>query len=382
MNEFYKIIDYIIDGDEKRGKFMESGTVLLMLITIILILVGLVKKNSLILFILQLLWMYILTAGNFNSADMMVHQNIFIASQSGENQTIYGALCYLFGHEGFDFIGMHAVLCIFAFISIYYFIKKYTLNYCFVMSLYFLYPFIDNVIQRRFFIASIVAIYAIIFIMKNSRLSKLVAIFLLVIAGLIHQAAFGFLIFLLLPFFKRMKNYKTILMVFFIVVLGLMPIMPDIFKNFFGEAKVELYFLILHEKIKYPIFNFILWGGFHLGFVYLYYNFYKICNNYIKEMEFEKNVLYINIISILIIPLYYWEPTFIRIYRTLIIFNYIAIANILPIGQIYYRPVFYVGLKYIVYSVIAFICIYFFAGAGYIEIVEPIFSNNILIDIF
>lgn len=357
---------------------MDLGTTLLMLITIILILIGFVNKNSLFVFIIQIFWMYILTAGNLSSIDIVVHQNIFAANQSGGSLNIYGELCYLFGHEGFDFIEMNAVLCIFAFILVYCFIKKYTLNYCFVMSLYFLYPFIDNVIQKRFFIASIIAIYAIIFIIKNSRFSKLVAIFLIVIAGLIHQAAFGFLIFLLLPFFKNTKNPKTIFIFFLIIISTLMPIIPDILKVFFGEVKVDFYFVILHEKIKYPILNFILWGGFHLGFVYLYYNFYKTCNKYIKKMEFEKNILYMNIISILFIPLYYWEPTFIRIYRTLIIFNYISIANILPIGQIYYKPVFYISLKYIVYGIIAFICIYFFAGMGYTAIIEPIFMENIL----
>lgn len=359
---------------------MDLGTTLLMLITIILILVGFINKNSLFIFIIQIFWMYVLTAGNLMSIDMGVHQRIFIANQSNGNLDIYGTLCYLFGHEGFDFIEMNAVLCIFAFISLYCFIKKYTLNYCFVMSLYFLYPFIENVIQKRFFIASIVAIYAIIFIMKNGRIPKVVAIFLIVIAGLIHQAAFGFLIFLLLPLLKNVKNPKTILIFFLIVISGLMPIIPDILKVFLGEVKVDLYFVVLHEKIKYPILNFILWGGFHLGFIYLYYNFYKICNKYVKKMDFEKNILYMNIVSILLIPLYYWEPTFIRIYRTLIIFNYIAVANILPIGQIYYKPIFYVSLKYIVYSIIAFICIYFFAGQGYTAIIEPIFLENILLN--
>lgn len=358
---------------------MDFGTLLLMLITIILILAGFINKNSLILFIIQLLWMYVLTAGNLNSADMGVHQNIFEASQYNTDISIYSKICHVFAQIGFDFIEMNAILCIFIFIFIYCFIKKYTLNYSFVMSLYFLYPFIDNVIQKRFFIASVVVIYAITFIMKNNRSSKLIAIILIIIAGLIHQAAFAFLIFLLLPFFKNVKNPKSIFIFFLIVSSSLMPIMPDILKIFFEEVKVDFYFVVLHEKIKYPILNFILWGGFHLGFVYLYYNFYKTCNKYIKKMEFEKNILYMNIISILFIPLYYWEPSFIRMYRTLIIFNYIAIANVLPIGQIYYKPVFYVSLKYIIYSIIAFICIYFFAGMGYTAIIEPIFLENILL---
>lgn len=360
---------------------MDLGTTILMLITIILIFAGFINKNSLVLFIIQLFWMYVLTAGNLKSIDMGVHQKIFIANQSKESLDIYGILCYLFGYEGFDFIEMNAVLCIFAFIAIFFLIKKYTLNYCFVMSLYFLYPFIENVIQKRFFIASIVAIYAIVFIMKNGRLSKLVAIFLIIVAGLIHQAAFGFFIFLLLPFLKNTRNPKTMFLFFLIIISSLMPIVPDILKVFFGEVKVDLYFVVLHEKIKYPILNFILWGGFHLGFVYLYYNFYKICNKYVKNMDFEKNILYMNIVSIILIPLYYWEPTFIRIYRTLIIFNYITVANVLPIGQIYYKPIFYVSLKYIVYSIIAFICIYFFAGQGYTAIIEPIFLENILLNL-
>ena len=185
---------------------MDLGTTLLMLITIILILVGFINKNSLFIFIIQIFWMYVLTAGNLMSIDMGVHQRIFIANQSNGNLDIYGTLCYLFGHEGFDFIEMNAVLCIFAFISLYCFIKKYTLNYCFVMSLYFLYPFIENVIQKRFFIASIVAIYAIIFIIKNGRIPKVVAIFLIYYSRFNTSSSFWFSYIFIITIIKKCKE--------------------------------------------------------------------------------------------------------------------------------------------------------------------------------
>lgn len=359
---------------------MEIGTVFFMLITLIFVILGFIKKNSIFLFVLQLLWMYILLAGNLNSIDMGVHQLIFESSQSGDNYTLYSYLCYLSGTNGLNFIQLNAILLIFAIGAICYIVYNFSKNYCFVMSLYFLYPFIDCVIQKRFFISSIIGLIGMIFLFKNK---KFIFSLLIIISGFIHQAAFGFFIYLLIPILMRSKNKKIILIFLLFIVILLMPFITDILSIFFSSEKVELYFNILHEKIKYPILSFILWSVFHIGFVYLYYRFYKSCKIYIKDssIDFISFVWYLNLISLLIVPLYYWEPTFIRIYRSMILFNYISISLVLPKGQIYYKKVFFNALNFIIYSIIAFIGVYFLLGAGYESIVEPIFLNNILLEI-
>ncbi|WP_278933443.1 EpsG family protein [Megamonas funiformis] len=290
-------------------------------------------------------------------------------------------MCYLAGSNGLNFIQLNAILLIFAIGAICYIVYNFSRNYCFVMSLYFLYPFIDCVIQKRFFIASIIGLIGMIFLFKNK---KIIFSLLVIISGFIHQAAFGFFIYLLIPVLMKTKKKKIILSSLLFIVILLMPFMVDILSVFFDPEKVEFYFYILHEKIKYPILNFILWSVFHIGFVYVYYRFYKSCKIYIKDesfINFISFIWYMNLISLLIIPLYYWEPTFIRIYRNMILFNYISISLILPKGQIYYKKVFYDALICIIYSIIAFFGVYFILSAGYESIVEPIFLNNILLEI-
>lgn len=362
---------------------MDFDAVYLMAITVIFIAAGLINKSSIFLFCLQSLWMYILMAGNTNSMDMGVHENIFLSAQSVD-MGLYGYFCKLAAQVNFSFIGMNAVLCIFIVAIMMYIIKKYTRNCCFVMSLYFIYPLIDSIIQKRFFTAfAIVSLAIVCFLFKKGYINKFIFICLIIIAGLIHQSAFLYIVFLLVPFLKKTSKKKFALICVFVLSMCMSTYMPSIL-SIFWDQKAELYFSILHDKIKYPIINFILWMGFHFGFIYFYRLFYLKCQQYITKsryFDFIKNVYYLNLCSIVLMPLYYWEPTFFRFYRCLILFNYIAISAVLPGSQSYYKPLLYSAMTYLLYTIIAFICIYFFASAGYKEIIEPIFIENILMEI-
>lgn len=362
---------------------MDFDAIYLMAITVILIFAGLINKNSRFLFCLQSLWMYTLMAGNTKSMDMNTYEIMFLTAQSVD-MGLYGYFCVLASQINFSFIGMNAILCIFIVAIMIYIIRKYTRNWCFVMSLYFIYPLIDSIIQKRFFTAfSLVSLAIVFFLLKKGFINKLIFICLIVIAGLIHQSAYIYIVFLLVPFLKKTSKKKIALICIFTLSLIVTIYMPSILSTFWDQ-KAELYFLTLHDKIKYPIINFILWMGFHFGFIYFYRLFYLNCQQYIvksRYFDFIKNVYYLNLCSIVLIPLYYWEPTFFRFYRCLILFNYIAISSVLPGSQSYYKPLLYSAMTYLLYTIVAFICIYFFASAGYKEIIEPIFIGNILMEI-
>lgn len=361
---------------------MDFDAIYLMSITIILILAGLVKKNSIFLFGIQSLWMYILMAGNTSSMDMETYEGIFSTAQSVD-MGLYGYFCVLAAQANLSFIGMNAILCIFIVSIMIYIIKRNTRNYCFVMSLYFIYPLIDSIIQKRFFIAfAIVSLAIVLFLFKKGYINKLIYVCLVIIAGLIHQSAFLYIVFLLVPFLKKTSKMKFVLISIFLLSICVTMYIPNILAVFWDQ-KAELYFSLLHDKIKYPIINFILWAGFHFGFIYFYRLFYLKCKRFIvnsKYFCFIRNVYYLNLCSIILIPLYYWEPTFFRFYRCLILFNYIAISSVLPTSQNYYKSLLYSAIRYFLYTIIAFICIYFFASAGYKEIIEPIFIGNVLME--
>lgn len=360
---------------------MDFNIICFMLITIILIFIGFIKKNSNIIFIIQIIWMYLLLAGNTQSMDYGVYTNMFETSQNKESAigNIYAYLCYLAGQIGLDFFEFNAVINIFIMIIIIYILKKYTKNYCFVMSLLFIYPFIENIIQKRFYLASIIVCLAIVsFLLKKGIIYKFIYIILIIIATYVHQSAIFYLLFLIYPIINKKKTFIIMLIISIVFSLFL----PDLSSIFFAE-KTELYFGELHSKIKYPILNFILWSGFHICFVFLYYIFYSKCKKHISNKIFYKYIISINkinICSLLFIPMYAWEPTFFRIFRGILLLNYIAISMIIPSGYKYYKIVFYSMIIYIIYIIISFVCIYFFASAGYKEMIEPIFINNILLE--
>ena len=364
---------------------IDNTYILTIAVTISLIFLGLIKKNSAILFYLQLLWMYILAAGNTLSIDMGVHKNIFESAVTDNIDTLYGYFCYTFYQLGLDFIDMNAILCIFLFAIIAVIIKIYSKNPCFVMSLLYIYPLVDYIIQKRFFTAfTIVLLGIVLFLFRKGYIYILAYILIVLLAAKIHSSAYIYMLFLLAPIIENSSRKKILFIMFFIIIVIAIPFLPDLV-SIIDEDKSSWYFNDLHEKIKYPILNTILWGGFHIGFVYLYYRIYLIIKNsslYSRQYVFAKHVLYINICSLFFIPLYAWEPTFFRFYRNLLVLNYISISMILPITQVYLKETLYETFVYFIYVVIAFICIYFYASAGYEAIIHPILYNNFFLDIF
>lgn len=364
---------------------IDSVYILTIIITISLIFLGLIKRTSNILFSIQILWMYILMAGNTLSIDMGVHNNIYISAEDGNIKDIYSLICYLSSNIGLDFVEMNAIIVALVTILIVYIIKKYSKSPCFVLSLLYIYPLTEYIIQKRFFTAfAVVLLSMVFFLFRKGYIYILLYIIGIIIAGKIHSSAFAYLIFLLVPFLENTKRKKVIFVFFMIIVTSISPIMPELV-GIIEESKSETYFEVLHEKIKYPILNTFLWSGFHIGFVYLFHCFYKIIDKSIlniKQVSFIKHVYYINICSLLFIPFYAWEPTFFRFYRNLLLLNYISISTVLPNNQIFHKSVFYRTSVYFLYTIIAFICIYFFASAGYEAMVYPILYNNLFFDLF
>lgn len=364
---------------------IDSIYILTIIITISLIFLGLIKRTSSILFSIQILWMYILMAGNTLSIDMGVHNQIYLSAEEGNPQTIYALLCYSSYLMGLDFIEMNAIIVVFTTILIVYIIKKYSKSPCFVLSLLYIYPLTEYIIQKRFFTAFAMALLSMVFFLfKKGYIYKLLYIIGIIIAGHLHSSTYAYMIFLIVPLLENSKRKKFIFVFFMIIVLGISPIIPDLI-GLVEETKAETYFEVLHEKIKYPILNTFLWSGFHIGFVYLFHYFYKVIDKNIlnrEQISFIKHVYYVNICSLLFLPFYAWEPTFFRFYRNLLLLNYISISTVLPNNQIFYKSVFYRTSFYLLYTIIAFICIYLFASAGYEAMIYPILYNNLFFDLF
>lgn len=355
---------------------MEYLTWIFMIVTILLILLGFICKKSKVLFGIQILWMWILQALNTGAIDFNINEDIFNVATSEVNILsnqggIYSLLCYYFRSHGYSYVFMNSILVTIALILIFITIKKYTKNVCFVTSLLFIYPFVDNVIQKRSFLASSIIIFAIPYLFKKSKANIIKFILLCFLAAQIHVSAFIYMLFVMVPFMSYEKMFKNVLK---ILVLGIVmiPVLPKIASFVFPSSKVELYF----SSLKIGVFDMIFWVCFNIGFIFLVC---RIKSNKNSDIDYITNIKKIAIFSLIFLPLFYYEPTFIRIYRNLLVFNYIALSQIQMSGRKIYVSVLKSTTLIISYTVFAFIVVYAIAGSGIEKMVFAIFENNLFL---
>ena len=351
-------------------------------VTIIFVIAGFIKKNSVLLFISQASWMWILLAGNTNSIDYEVNSKIYALAEANSGMP-YQSIMYWFARQNYDFFSFNAVIATFVLLFFYILIYKKSRNPCFVLSLIFIFPFIDFVIQKRFFIASILGILFLYFFTTKGNLPrKIFAILLFILAVSIHEGIGLFAIFFLYPMFAQSNHKRLFFTILFLSALVFTSVLPQFaaMLPFVGEERAELYFVTLHEKIKYPFLTTSVFTLMHLFFVWLYYRLYRYSSMNGTNYPTGETVLYLNLISLLILPIYYWEPTFFRMFRTLLPLNYIAISNMMPVGQIYKKKLFFQGIRYVAFSSIIFLGYYFVLSAGFDVVAQPIFEDNILFE--
>lgn len=353
-----------------------------LLITVILILLGLILKKSKILFFIQIIWMWILQALNSGGVDFSINKDIFDVSIYKQwnwlNGGLYNLICYYFKINNYSYIFMNSILVSIGLFLIIITVRKYTKNICFVMSLLYIYPFADNIIQKRFFLAAAIIIFAIPYLFKNDRKSTFIYIILCIIAGQFHVSAYIYILFLAVKkvSYKTLKKVIPIIIIFSFIIK---PIIPKIAILIFPASKVNLYFYIFKTSLSGALF----WMLFQIGFIVLIY----MIKDKNENNEYLNNLKKISLFSLVFLPLLFYEPTFIRIYRTILIFNYIAFAQIQKSYINNYRIVinkniFLLTSCQLIYMVFAFIMVYGITGQGLSNMIIPIFENNLFLKLF
>ena len=249
------------------------------------------------------------------------------------------------------------------------FSKKYSL----VFILYFIYPYMLDVIQIRNFLAASIVIFSIRFLIKNTRKGDLQYLVGILIAVSIHYMAVFFIPFI---FFKRYSVNRLAKIALYIVpvlcVLTSTPIIPNIVSSIVGEnlaASIEAYFQRAHWGFL------LLWARQGAITVLAYF-----CYQFLQDKDIEEEwkvlnnvIIKLNIYLIIIcFPLLMFNGNFFRLLRPMLFLNYIVISQVLYLdakrGSIYSILAIFFTLLYFAMDVLT--------SSNITSVFVPFFQSN------
>lgn len=275
-----------------------------------------------------LIFMWILFGFNMDNADWANYERRFTFgttefAESGFNVIIN--ICKYFGisnYQGFlEFISL--ILLIILFICT----VKYSDKAVSALVLFFFYPFILFCIEVRFSIAFCIVLNAILVLLNNYKYSIPIFIGLIILATMFHSTS---LLYLILIFHKIKITHrkKLYIMIWIAVVASILTYTPiALYLASWisgGSAKITLWFTnhgrfgmtipIMEQVVSYAIFIYA----------------YKIGKKRKIKTLLSADILYdINILMFFLIPCYFVNTTFFRLFRVILFVNTLFFSEII-----------------------------------------------------
>lgn len=369
---------------------MYENAILGIVITILLIIGGFFKKKSRLYFWLQISWMCILIAGNTNNMDFPGNSNIYYTASTDMGSLNnpftrgYYWLCAMGKNIGMSYVIFNGILATIVTIIIALIILRLSSNPSTTASFFMMYPLMSSIIQKRYYLAmgfTILAMY--ILLTKYSNILKSV-LYIVIITGAVvfHTASIYF--YSLIIFWWIPDKYKKFVSFFGLIFMTLMRNKLSSIMMSSNDAvlssKSEFYFKTIASN---NIWHYLFWVCWHLLFVaIILYLIKKTQASKIWGENYTHFLWVINLWSLLIIPLYSFDPVFTRIFRCVIFYNYIAITNIFIVNNWLINKKFGSSVIYQTGLCLAtFFLFNQFAGAPINELVWPLFTNNAFLNL-
>ena len=349
-------------------------------ITVLLCLMGFIFQKNKILSCLQMIWIINLTCFNTQSADWLANFGIY--------QTAYqynGFLGWLMNVAtnklNISFYLFNGILAFISLSIIFGVILNKGLKPNIVLSLWMIFPLIDNIIQKRYFWAFGIVVLAmyLLFYMNDKKMAFICYEVLIFLANGIHNS---YIIFFVLPFFLWLSRKQQIILTSIVICLGIILhsrilfIADELLAGL--NSKNALY---LGNTSNSPILSILVWGTWQVAQCLVIYFLYQ------DKYSNQKNVFIdANIFFLMLIPLYTFDPVFMRCFRPMLVFNYILVSNKLVI--IKNEETFLVDKKgftlLIMYVMLTILTFYMFdcssrTSLGFDQIVKVIYANNSLL---
>lgn len=278
------------------------------------------------------LFMWVLFGLNTGNSDLVNYEHRFYngTTEFGESgfNAIINAFQFLGIHTYQEFLGVLSILLISV---IFCCTLKYTNHAAQMLLLFCFYPFLLFCIEIRFSISFCIISVAILVLLKDCRHSIPIFAGLVLLATLFHSSS---MIYFILAFYKvninrRKKFYIIMALAFVSIALTYTPLAYHLaFLVSGGSAKITAWFLrhgrfgmvipIAQQTLSYMIFKYA----------------YKIKNRQGIQTILNADILYeLNILMFILIPCYFINYTFFRLYRVFLFVNTIFYSEI-----IYHKP--------------------------------------------
>lgn len=324
---------------------------------------------------ITLFFMWLLFWGNITNADYDNYIRLYnhVANYGEGFSTSDIGLVYLMRIGNILNLNYNIFLLVVSFLGLLLITKtiyKYSLKPQYVISLYFVYPFLLDVVQVSHFLAMSLVIYGIGILVNTEKNNSLIFIFIILLASSLHIIS---IIFLPVLMFYRSSVHKLYRYITIILMLSI-PIaytsLPyRVISMFFSTIRVEQYFN------NRPNFGFLI--QFLIQGLILLFIWYarKITNQNKIYSTFADVVFKVNVYLLLLYPLYMINGTFERGFRMVIILNQMVLTN-----AIYHLK--NIRLKIIMTSILFMFNFLLFLYYIYFPFQEtvffPIFENNLL----
>lgn len=343
-------------------------------------LINILKKKSPFFTLILILFMWTLFGWSSNTADYEFHRNKYYNSDGNILvEPIYSFLSKLFKMFGFQYEQFLIITSGIMFIFLYIIIKKQTNRSAFMIGLYFIFPFVFNVVIFRFSIGMFFSYWGIYHLINERKNSKaiLYSIIFFVLAGLTH---FSLLILLVMLLIRFLSVNKIIILVSIadILIYALLKssVLLSSLKMLEGNILLNKVSYVLNATpiglAKIRIIQVLI---FFIVFVIMYF----ILKRYV-DSEFSLKILKMNILIMIIVPILWLNSDMYRVQLVLILYNYFfidkALKNSTP--KIYYKSNILITMGAIVYALIL-LWMYVFTNEVWINnVFKAIFENNLL----
>jgi hypothetical protein len=326
--------------------------------------------------ILLLSCMWVLYWANQTSADYLNYSNLFdLVSITNEGySTSQVGLVLLFRFLSLFKLNYAQALAILSFLGlslIWSTIRLYSPKPQFVLILYYIYPFLLDVVQVKHFLAMSIILFSLRYLdMEKGFWKYLVGI---VVASFFHIIS---LVYLPFVFFRRIK-YKSLFYFILIYIIITIPlaytsIFEMIATSIVSDKRIAGYF---DNRARLGFFIQFFIQGIFLLTVHASRNFLMLKN---RSSSFVDLVYRLNLYLIILFPLYVINMTFTRGFQILLLPNYIVysivLATMKPKGRFLLITVFLI--------IVVLMFIYNIYIPHKYTVLIPILSENMIVNNF